>query len=103
MRRGCWDRSVKTGVSRQRDTIIELPTLEVAMTPNIYSIMRDHVSLTVSCIDRLYLHAYVPRLQTSGQLCYFLREHLGHPIPSPALFRPLHDRFVDSVASFGST
>jgi len=100
MRRGCWDRSVKTGVSRQRDTIIELPTLEVAMTPNIYSIMRDHVSLTVSCIDRLYLHAYVPRLQTSGQLCYFLREHLGHPIPSPALFRPLHDRFVDSVASF---
>jgi hypothetical protein len=70
------------------------------MTPNIYSIMRDHVSLTVSCIDRLYLHAYLPRLQTSGQLCYFLREHLGHRIPSPALFRPLHDRFVASVPAF---
>jgi hypothetical protein len=70
------------------------------MTPNMHSIMRDHVSLTVSCIDRLYLHAYLPRLQTSGQLCYFLREHLGHPIPSPALFRPLHDRFVDAVHTF---
>jgi hypothetical protein len=70
------------------------------MTPNIYTIMRDHVALEVSCIDRLYLHAYLPRLQTSGQLCYFLREHLRHPIPSPALFRPLHDRFVASVEDF---
>ena len=70
------------------------------MTPNIHTIMRDHVALAVSCIDRLYLHAYLPRLQTSGQLCYFLREHLGYAIPSPALFRPLHDRFVASVEAF---
>ena len=28
------------------------------------------------------------------------RDHLGHPIPSPALFRPLHDRFVRAVESF---
>jgi hypothetical protein len=91
---------MKTGVSPKGDTIIELPGTEVAMTPNIYTIMRDHVALEVSCIDRLYLHAYLPRLQTSGQLCYFLREHLGYPIPSPALFRPLHHRFVASVKNF---
>jgi hypothetical protein len=84
-----------------RDTITGvLPTKETPVTPNIYSIMRDHVSLTVSCIDRLYLHGYIPRLQTSGQLCYFLREHLGNPIPSPALFRPLNERFAESVKSF---
>lgn len=70
------------------------------MTPNIHTIMRDHVALSVSCIDRLYLNGYLPRLQTSGQLCYFLREHLGYPIASPALFRPLHDRFVKSVEAF---
>jgi hypothetical protein len=23
------------------------------------------------------------------------RDHLGHPIPSPALFKPMHDRFVN--------
>ena len=97
---GCWDRPVKVGVSPDGDTIIELPTTEVAMTPNIYTIMRDHVALEVSCIDRLYLNAYLPRLQTSGQLCYFLREHLGYPIASPALFRPLHDQFVKSVETF---
>ena len=38
------------------------------MTPNIAAIIRQHVSLEVRCIDRLYLHAWMPRLQTSGGL-----------------------------------
>jgi hypothetical protein len=70
------------------------------MTPNIADIIRHHVSLEVRCIDRLYLHGYMPKLQTSGGLCYFLRDHLGYPIPSPALFRPIHDRFVAAVTAF---
>jgi hypothetical protein len=69
-------------------------------TPNIETIIRDRVTLTIDCIDRLYLNGYVPRLQTSGQLCWFLQDHLGNPIPSPALLRPLHDRFVRDVATF---
>lgn len=72
------------------------------MTPNIADIIRHHVLLSVSCIDRLYLHAYMPKLQTSGGLCYFLRDHLGNPIPSPALFRPMHDRFVGGVQAFAT-
>ena len=67
------------------------------MTPNVANIIRDHISMSNTCIDRLYINGYVPTLQTSGQLCYFLREHLGNLIPSPALLRPLHDRFVNSV------
>ena len=70
------------------------------MTPNIAAIIRQHVSLEARCIDRLYLHAWMPKLQTSGGLCYFLQEHLRHPIPSPALFKPLHDRFVGAVQGF---
>ena len=70
------------------------------MTSNIADIIRHHVSLEVRCIDRLYLHAYMPKLQTSGGLCYFLRDHLGHPIPSPALFKPMHDRFATAVERF---
>jgi len=68
--------------------------------PNVSSILQNHVSLSVSCIDRIYLNGYIPTLQTPGQLCYFLGKHLGYPIVSPALFRPLHDRFVDSVKAF---
>ena len=72
------------------------------MMPNIADIIRHHVSLEVRCIDRLYLHAYMPKLQTSGGLCYFLHDHLGNLIPSPALFRPMHDRFIAAVETFAS-
>lgn len=73
------------------------------MTPNIADIIRHHVSLSVRCIDRLYVNGYMPKLQTSGGLCYFLRDHRGYPIPSPALFRPMHDRFVAAVQHFSET
>jgi hypothetical protein len=72
------------------------------MMPNIESIIRDHVTLTVRCLDRIYLQGYMPKLQTSGGLCYFLRDHLGHPIPSPALFRPMHDGFVNAIKAYAA-
>jgi hypothetical protein len=70
------------------------------MTTNIASILETEVGLSIRCLDRLYLHGYVPILQTSGQLYTFLHDHLGQPIPSPALFPPLHDRFVRAVRAF---
>jgi hypothetical protein len=70
------------------------------MTANIASILQDEVSLSMRCLDRLYVNGYVPTLQTSGQLVRFLRDHLGNLIPSPALFPPLHDRFTGAVAAF---
>ena len=62
----------KTGVLREKYHHRNLYQ-EVSMIPNIADIIRHHVSLEVRCIDRLYLHAYMPKLQTSGGLCYFLR------------------------------
>src|SRR5947209_4092680 len=85
-----------------RSTIIDHPAKEGSMTPNIADIIRHHVSLEVRCIDRLYLHAYMPKLQTSGGLCYFLHNYLGHPVPSPALLKPRHDRFVAAVEKCAS-
>ncbi|HYU80547.1 MAG TPA: hypothetical protein VEK56_16270 [Vicinamibacterales bacterium] len=73
---------------------------EVLMMPNIADIIRHHVSLEVRCIDRIYLHAYMPKLQTSGGLCYFLHDYLGHPVPSPALLKPRHDHFIAAVHTF---
>lgn len=68
--------------------------------PNVHEIIRDHVSLSIACIDRLYVNGYVPTLQMPGQFCTFLREHLGWPIPSPAVIRPIHDRFVSGVEEY---
>ncbi|MGQ0737298.1 MAG: hypothetical protein ACT4QD_27090 [Acidobacteriota bacterium] len=71
--------------------------------PNGHELIRDHVTLSIRCLDRLYLHAYLPKLQTSGGLCYFLRDHLGHPIPSPALFTPMLDRYVGAIKTYATT
>ena len=70
--------------------------------PNVHKLIREHVTLSIRCLDRLYLHAYMPKLQTSGGLCYFLRDHLGHPIPSPALFPPIHDRLIAAIKTFAT-
>jgi hypothetical protein len=55
--------------------------------------------MDITCIDRLYLNAYVPNL-VGGQVVTFLCAHLGNAVPSPALFKPMGDRFRKGVADF---
>jgi len=54
--------------------------------PNVAEIIREHVTLEVECVDRLYLNGYVPRLQSSGGVVTFLTRARGQTIPSPAVF-----------------
>ena len=70
------------------------------MRPTVAEILADHVSLEVSCLDRIYVNGYVPKLQTPGQLVFFLREHLGNPLPSPALLGRLGERSRRDVERF---
>jgi hypothetical protein len=52
-----------------------------------------HVTLDISCLDRVYLNGYVAKLQTPGGVVYFFHDHRGKPIASPALFEPIGDKF----------
>src|SRR6266540_996781 len=72
-----------------------------AVTVN--DVLDGHVALDIECLDRIYLNAYVPTLQTSAQVAAFLTRHLGFPFPSPALFKQLGDRFRRSVRAFADT
>ena len=65
-------------------------------------ILDGHAVLDISCLDRIYLNGYVPRLQTSGQVVGFLH-HRGFPIPSPAglgkngdAFRQAMERYAEA-------
>jgi hypothetical protein len=69
---------------------------------NINDVLDGHVSLAVDCVDRLYLNAYVPNLQVGGQVATFLSEHLGFPIPSPALLEKIGNRFRREVKAFAA-
>ncbi len=61
--------------------------------PNVAEIIREHVTLEVKCVDRLYLNGYVPRLQSSGGVVTFLTGARGRTIPSPAVFGEITTAF----------
>ena len=69
---------------------------------NINDVLDGHVALEVECVDRLYLNAYVPILQTSPQVKRFLEVHLGNPVPSPAIIEKIGNRFRREVKSFAA-
>ena len=66
----------------------------------VNDVLDGHVVLDIECLDRIYLNAYVPILQSSGQVVAFMTQHLGMPIPSPALMEKISSRFRRSVESF---
>jgi len=66
----------------------------------INELLRQHVSLEVESLDRIYLNGYVPNLQAPGQLVGFLTNHRGYTIPSPALLQRMGEVFVREVRSF---
>ena len=72
----------------------------MARVITVNDVLDGHVALDIECLDRIYLNAYVPILQTSSQVVAFLSGHLGFPFPSPALFRQMGDRFRKAVLSF---
>lgn len=39
--------------------------------PNVAEVITEHVTLTGDCVDRLYLNAYIPRLQSGGGFAAF--------------------------------
>ena len=71
-----------------------------ARVVTVNEVLDGHVALDIECLDRVYLNAYVPILQSSGQVVAFMTQHLGLPIPSPALFDKIGQRFRRAVASF---
>lgn len=60
----------------------------------VNDVLDGHVALDLQCLDRIYLNAYVPKLQTSAQVVAVLSGHLGYPFASPALFNQIGQRFV---------
>jgi len=72
----------------------------MAAPVSVAELLDGHVGLEVECLDRIYLNAYVPNLQVGGQVVTFLTQHLGNPVPSPALFAQIGNRFRAQVQRF---
>ena len=63
------------------------------------TLLRDRVTLSCRCIDRIFLQAWVPNLQTPGLVARFLRGR-GFPYPSSAALGKLGDAYVEAIHRF---
>ncbi len=64
------------------------------------TLLRDHVTLKCRSTDRIFLQAYVPKLQAVGQVCIFLRWQRKFKIPSSAAFGKIGDAYVKAIHDF---
>jgi hypothetical protein len=69
---------------------------------SISEILQGHVVLEVESIDRMYLNAYVPRLQRDLGVVGFFRVHRGQPVVSSALMAPISRAFVGAIRAFAA-
>ena len=67
---------------------------------NIAEILTHHVTFELEAIDRLYLNAYIPSLQTGGGFAYFVKTQLGARVPSTMLVAPMSQQFVEAIERF---
>jgi hypothetical protein len=67
---------------------------------SVADVLRDHVTLELEGIDRMYLNVYVPLLQTVGGTVWYLREHRKQPYASTAAVAPMTEAFVRSIEAF---
>src|SRR5438128_560866 len=70
---------------------------------NVAEILDHHVTFELEAIDRMYLNAYVPSLQTGGGVVYFLKTQLGVRVPSTVMIAPMSHRFVEAIDRFVKT
>ncbi len=61
------------------------------------TLLRDHISLTCRSVDRIFLQAYVPKLQSVGGVCQYPHWQKGFGIPSSAGFGKIGDAYIAQV------
>jgi hypothetical protein len=74
------------------------PTMSIPRS--VAAVIRNHVTLEVEGIDRMYLNVYQPKLQTEKQAACFFRYHRGLPVASSALMGVMTRDFLRQVDEF---
>src|SRR6202142_4655472 len=72
----------------------------MSLPRTVAEVLREHVTLEVEGIDRMYLNVYVPALQRAGGVASFFRFHPGHRFASSALMDPITKTFIAQMEQF---
>ena len=66
----------------------------------VTEILRDHVTLEVESLDRMYLNVHVPPLQHARGVAAFFRYHRGQTFASSVWMAPISHAFVAAITAF---
>jgi hypothetical protein len=77
--------------------------MSVSQSTSVATILREHVTLEVESIDRMYLNVYVPLLQRAAGVVGFFRHHRGATFASSALMEPISTAFVAALERYART
>jgi hypothetical protein len=72
----------------------------MSLPRSVADVLKQHVTLEVEGIDRMYLNVYQPRLQTDRGVAAFFRFHRGETFASSALMNPMSQSFIAAVDRF---
>jgi hypothetical protein len=67
---------------------------------SVAEVLRQHVTLEVEGIDRMYLNVYQPKLQTEKGAACFFRFHRKQPVASSSLMGVMTNAFLQQVDAF---
>ena len=74
----------------------------MSLPQSVAEILKEHVTLEVEGIDRMYLNVYIPQLQREGGVASFFRAHRGHLFASSVLMDPISKTFVAAMERFAT-
>jgi hypothetical protein len=70
---------------------------------SLAEILREHVTLEVESIDRMYLNVYIPNLQREANVSWFLKHQRQCPVASSAAMAPISHAFVAAIEAYAQT
>ena len=67
---------------------------------SVAEVLSRHTTLSLECVDRMYLNVYVPLLQSAAGAAHFFRKMRGAAWPSSVLMAPITERFINAIKSY---
>jgi len=75
----------------------------MSVPTSVADVIQRHVTLTVECLDRLYLNVIQSRLQVERGIAYFFRQHRGELFATAKTMAEVTRPFVAAIEQFAET
>jgi len=72
----------------------------MSLPTTVADVIQNHVTLTVECLDRLYLNVIQSRLQTERGIAYFFQKHRGEAFATAKTMAAITVPFLEAIEQF---